>query len=132
MPFTYRVDPAHQIGLVAWRGRVSGEQIIEAMDALFGDPAWQPGFRHCWDGRAISELVLDLPETGAIVKHLREMAGQMGKGRAATVNPAEIHWLAARTLIVMSRLGLPEAKVCTTLNEAAAWLEVPVEVLMGT
>lgn len=129
MAFQLRLYPDRALAVVNWQGTVTGEEIEQAMQDLFEDDRWQPGFRHVWDGRGIHVLSLGLSDLRSVAQALRRLHPRMGDGRAASILPEDSHWAVGRLLVLYSRLTLPHVLVCRSAREAAEWLEIDTATL---
>lgn len=122
MPWSATVDPDLRVGMVRATGYVTGRDIFLANEALYSDPAWQPGFDELWDCSDISEFVVDLDELKDVAAMEVEGKDRVGNGRVALVMTREVVQMVGylyRRLVVESERPV---EVVQTLEAGAAWL----------
>ncbi|HYE57181.1 MAG TPA: hypothetical protein VD948_01700 [Rhodothermales bacterium] len=101
--------------------------VIDVAHALFQHEGWEPGFDAVWDGRKITQLLLDENDVDEIVAQSQALSGVMRGGRAAVVVPREVDWIMARLFLLRARHPDRERLTFHTLEEAMAWLDTPPE-----
>jgi chloramphenicol 3-O-phosphotransferase len=78
MTFSLVISEAHRLATGTLSGSVRGSDIAAAIQTLYDDPAWQPGFDTFWDCAGITELLFereDLPNIVALQHASSERAG---------------------------------------------------------
>lgn len=122
MPFDCRIEPERRLGWIVLTGTVDGEGFLEAMEALYRHPDWQPGFSALWDARRLGQLLLEPADMHRILAAMQALASQMGQGRAAFVVPREIDYTIARLFIYRGATGERERRTFGDVDEALRWL----------
>jgi hypothetical protein len=125
LPYSCTISPQQRRGIVRLTGTIQGTTFMEAMEALYRSPEWQPGFDALWDARGVTELLLDERDVKAIVALMLDLTARMGPGRAAFVIARELDWMIARLLIYRTRVPSRERRTFETMEEALAWLDAP-------
>ncbi len=113
------------IVLLGLSGRVTGEDIIATLDAMWRDPHCLTSFHQFWNGRDISELVVDWPDMMNIVKLARRRPPTTGPvGRVAIVAPRFIDYAFARAILAQTKRCQGEKDVFREKSDAIRWLEI--------
>lgn len=123
MTYVYQIYPEHRLAITLYHGAVNGEDVAHAMDAVFLDERWQPGYAAVWDIRTIEALIIVPEGVKAIAEKTKDLREQIGGGKAAIlVRRSMDHTIAA--LLTRRRLTGPEREVQTfrQAEEAEAWL----------
>lgn len=125
MAYAYDVLSAHQLGIVTFTGALVDGDIVRAMESLFLDDRWVPGYSAVWDLSNVQLLVLEPGDVTAIYQKVVELREQIDGGRSAIVARRELD----RSIAVMVSHQLkkrPErnTEVFRTLADAEHWLEV--------
>ncbi|MDZ4698161.1 MAG: hypothetical protein SH809_00530 [Rhodothermales bacterium] len=106
-------------------GLVSGEDIISTLDTIWRDPHCLTSYHQFWDGRDISELVVDWPDMMNLVKLARRRPPTTGLvGRVAVVAPRFIDYTFARAILAQTKRCHGEKEVFREMGEAVRWLEI--------
>ena len=127
MGYTVRIDPERRRGYVEIEGDVTKATVIDVARALFQHEGWVPGFDAVWDGRKITQLLLDEDDVAEIVAQSQALSERMGGGRAAVVVPREVDWIMARLFLLRAHHPDRQRRTFHTLEEAMAWLDMPAE-----
>lgn len=125
MPFAYRIDPDARLGAVAFYGDVTGADLVAAMEALFGDEAWEPGFSALWDGRGIERLTLGFTDYSSVLAAAVRLLGRIGGGTGVVLTSGFEEYASA--FQIRKHLGpVPgrQLRLAGGLREALALLEV--------
>ena len=122
MAFTLHIDRATRRALGVLSGSVTGHEFAEAMDALYHDPAWSPGFEVLWDFTAVRELLVDRQGVETIVAAARACRPRMGVGRTAIAIPNEMHQTIASLVVYKTRGEGRDRRIFDTRATADAWL----------
>jgi hypothetical protein len=123
MPYRWSVDPVARRGRALFDGSVAGADVAAALDAIYADPRWAPGFDALWDCSGVREVTILPQDVAAIAARVRALAGRMGPGRAAIVVPGDMNRLVALLILRLTRNPQRARRVFGALDEAAAWLD---------
>ena len=123
MPFRVEIDPERRRALVEIDGTVTAAVVMEAMEELFGNPQWQPGYDGLWDCSGIQQLVMDPADLGALVALATSLAPRIGTGRGAFVLTRDLDSMMAALVVYRSRPSDRDRRVFRTREEAVAWLD---------
>ncbi len=85
MAVTIEVDTKAGVVIARTSGRLSARDIIAALDAIFGDPEFQPGMSEVWDMRSGAIDALSQAEVQAIVAFVTARLESRGCGRLAII-----------------------------------------------
>lgn len=128
MPAVCTVLPPRRLGVVVLHGALDGPQFVAAMEALYEDPAWEPGFSALWDARRVRKLALDPEDVQALGRRIEALAERMGGGRAAFVVPDEFHRMIAVLIVRKAPRADRDRRMFEHLDDALAWLGVEAPV----
>ena len=123
MPHACQIDPARRLGTATLAGNVSAAEFARTMEALYGHPRWEPGFRALWDGTGITQLLIAPDDLPVIEASYRRVESSMGRGRAAFVVPYDVAEIIAHLLIHRLRNADRERRTFGDVDEALAWLD---------
>lgn len=123
--FRYRIYPEHRLGVVVWNEIVTGKDVAEAVQALFGSEEWEPGFAHLWDGRRMQHFELDLPGAFKVGAKLQKMNKRVGYGKAAIVVRRDFHVMGVQIIVALGNVEDREVQYFPILEQATSWLDVP-------
>lgn len=122
MPCLTTVDPDLRTGLVRGTGYVTGIDLLRANEALYSDPAWQPGFDEFWDCSGIAEFDVSPDEMKAIAAMEMGSQDRIGTGRVALVMTREVVQMVGHLYRrLVSEAGRP-VEVVRTREAGAEWL----------
>lgn len=124
MPHRIYIAPERELGIVKWDGPVNGGDLIWAIQELYGNPLWQPGFQACWDGTNLATLDLSFAEMQQVVEVAKVAVERVGDARTASVMSNELHLASMRMLTGLIRLKGLNVKFFRSLDKAAPWLGV--------
>jgi hypothetical protein len=125
MPFVYRIDPNARLAAIAFFGDVTGRDLVAALEALFGDEAWEPGFQAVWDGRGLQSIRLSYADYGAVMAASVRLLGRIGGGTGVILTSDPEEYEAA--FMVRKYLGpVPgkQVRLADNLPEALALLGI--------
>lgn len=105
--------------VIAVSGSLSGPSFIDLLETLLDNNVFLSSTKRVWDGREITEMVLDLREVEAVRKLMSERLARLG-GRAAVVMNNEFNAKTAH--LFTSYIDGNPVKVCTDLDEALTWM----------
>ena len=108
----------HGLGIGMLRGPVDIHDLTSAVDALYTASAWQPDFDACWDGRAVTALVLEPRDTAALLEVIRGLRAQIQRSRAAFVVPRPIDYVVAHMLVSKMRCSEQQHQTFRQLDPA--------------
>lgn len=122
MPYDVTIDTEHEIGIARLTGRVTGETIIDVINALYTADAWQPGYNAIWDGRDIDGLIVTMKEALDIVRQSRHLDAQAGEGCTAVVISRGMYFNFVRMIFVRVGNGVRKRRAFHSLDAAIAWI----------
>ena len=76
-PYIYDIDPEAGLALARAWGRVTGEQMVEMVETVHGDPRWRHDFDAVWDCSAVDAHAVAPTEVPQIVSAAVE--GETGR-----------------------------------------------------
>jgi hypothetical protein len=126
MPFTYRIDPSARLAAVAFFGEVTGRDLVEAIETLFSDEAWEPGFQAVWDGRGLHSIRVSYADYGAVLAAAVRVLPRIGGGTGVILTSDPEEYEAA--FMIRKFLGpVPgkQVRLADNLREALALLGIP-------
>lgn len=118
MPYDLHIDPAAGLTLVRFSGKLTGPEVMEAMEAVFTHPDWQPAFDVIWDGSRNRQLVLVPGELERFVALLDRHRSPPGAGRDVVVVVREVDYVVARLYEHLSRKYSQRLVLCHSLEQA--------------
>lgn len=125
MPFSSRVLPSLDLGVLSLSGLVTGPETVEAVRSLYLDDAWTPGGRVLWDGRTISSLDFSPHDANALREALFALRDRIGVTRVALLVSGFDAYLNGLLVAVQSRRSFErEIDVFGDVDAALAWLGI--------
>lgn len=128
MGYRWRVVKEEQLGYGRLEGVVTGQDVLAAADAFVNDPEWKPGDRLLWDNRHITKLAIKPKEAAEILRLAMSVGEYVGESKAAAVISSDLRMMGEH-LIQMSGMDEENVRLFGSIDEAAAWLGIPVEAL---
>lgn len=122
MPYEVATFPAHRLGVVRLFDTVTGDTLLQALEALYGSETWTPGYNTIWDGREITELMISPAEADIIVDQIRHLESRMGRGCTAIVVRNEMDFSLAHMLHLKADTERRQRSVFYSLEEALDWV----------
>ena len=123
MPFRYHIYPTHRTGAVAFAGGVTGVDMIAAMETLYSDSEWRPGFTSIWDLRSITSLSVSPDEVDAIADRAAELCEWAGHGKVAAITRREVDEMIVQLLAYRCRnTARSSVRFFNRLSEALIWV----------
>lgn len=105
MPCVYRIFPAAFLLTVSFQGTVSLKDILELMDAVEGDPGFEPGMAEFADLSGLERLRLNPTEIRGISDLTRSLYRRVGlPARSAYWAPNRFHMAASLYCSFFSRV----------------------------
>lgn len=128
MAYLYQILPTHRLAVTQFVGTVTGDTVIDAMEAVFGDERWQPRFSAVWDIQTIDAMIMLPDEVEAITSKAEELRPLVNGGKAVILARRQMD-RAIASLLTSRRRGDTERIVKTFADpkEGADWLELPVD-----
>lgn len=121
MSYSYQIASEHKLVYARIEGAVDGTECAAAVRQLFADDAWSPDYDVLWDGRLITQLVLDPDDFDTL---LHTVADRM-EGRDALVVERVVDIAAAELYAVLARRREAETRVFQSIKEALEYLGRP-------
>jgi hypothetical protein len=125
MPLHYVIDHARGLVTVTMSETVTGAQVGTAIEAIYGDPAWRPGYDVLWDGTGITQLLFEKSDLPTFVALQRDYAELAGHGRDVILVIRALDFVMAKTYALMMRSAPRPVYVFKSLTEAREILERP-------
>ena len=126
------VLPEHRTAHLGFSGRLVAEDFVAALEHLYEQPGWQPGFALVHSFEAVRSVVLDLPGLDDIIAFVEATEAQMGYGPVLLVT-RQIDLAPIFDLYVRKRTTGPRpVRRLRTLDEAEQHLGLPAGTLSGT
>jgi len=119
------IDPVARLGAVAFYGDVMGPELVAAIEALFGDEGWEPGFDALWDGRGVANLIVGPEDIDAVVAANDRLLDRIGEGHAVILTTGAEEYASA--FMIRRQLGPTTGKqirLADNLLEAMALLDI--------
>lgn len=113
----YTIEP--DILVIDLSGSITGGDLVDLLGVLVDNPLFRESTKRIWDGRGISELVLDLQDVTALRQEIDAYTASI-RGRAAIVVRREIDQMAAH--LYRAYLATRTFEVFTNMDEALAWI----------
>lgn len=111
------IDPLQRLALVEISGRVSGQDLLAANEALYEHGAWQMDFDECWDCRTISNFVVALEEVREVAEMETPTDGPGPTGRVVIIAPRDVVAAIGRLYGALLR-ATREVHVVNTVGDA--------------
>ena len=125
MAFHVHISPADALGVVTFLDAVTGADLAGALDALYADPRWRPGFDALWDFGRMSTLVLDPDDLKALVALDFAYEAVGGVGRDAIVVTTDLDRSLAALFEHLSKETPRPNRVFASVEAARTWLAAP-------
>jgi len=131
--FQYVIDTSAQCVLATWVGDVSAQSIAESQRKILADTQFLAGMHVLLDCRAAIFVEVDLFTLNTIVPLFREFDSQRHESRSAFVVSSSFDYGVIRQLGLLldakSAVEKIDRQPFYELEDACAWLGVPLEVL---
>lgn len=124
MPIERRVDVERRRVVAKVSGKVTLDEIIEAIDSSLQDPLFEPGFDVYSDHVGI-DRVISTPQARALAAHLKSRAAQVAGARWAVVTRTRASYGMIRMISAYAEQVPMEVRAFETHAEAEAWLATP-------
>jgi hypothetical protein len=121
--FSYVIDRAKHLATGTFSGSVTGAAIATAMQTVYVDAAWQPGFDTLWECTGITELLLGPDDLASLVALHRDFGEVAGTGLEIIVVSRSLDHLMAKIYAAMMRNQARRVRVCRSVAEAAEHLD---------
>lgn len=121
MPYSYQIAPEHKLVYARIEGAVHGTDCAAAVRQLFADETWSPEYDVLWDGRQITQLILEPKDFDTL---LHTIADRM-EGRDALVVERVVDIAAAELYAVLARRRNAETRVFQSIKDALDYLGRP-------
>lgn len=132
MACQYHVLPEYKLCIFIASGEVTATEGIITIKSMTHTETWQAGFSILWDARQITSLDVDLVGATELIKVGRDFLNHAQIIRSAVVLKRELDVQFVSFLSkAITIKGAPQRQVefFETLNQACAWLGVPVAVI---
>lgn len=131
--FQYAIDTSARCVLAAWVGDVNAQRLADSDRKILADPQFLAGMQFLIDFRAAIFVEADFSMLGRMVPLVRELDAERHNSRSAIVVGSRFDYGVVRQLCLLldspSAGGKIERQPFYELEDACAWLGVPVEVL---
>jgi hypothetical protein len=124
MSIAYRILPERALAVVWLAGDVTLLEILTSGAQMFGEPAWQPGFRILCDYRRASHVLGDHEQIRQLVAQDRDNDARLRGTLCAVVAEKDHVFGLARMWEMLSEGSAFEACTFRVYAEALAWLEL--------
>jgi hypothetical protein len=121
MAYRYDIDPSAALVLVSFTGSVSGDEVLQAMEHLFQDKAWDDGFDVIWEGTGIQELSM-LPRELEKILLLTKAERGWKRGRDVIVTRREIDRSITQLYVYRARQQHQNVSMADSVEVALAQL----------
>lgn len=132
MPYTYRIDADHKLGIVRLTGSVNADLLDQAADAAYGDAQWKPHFDAIWDLRPSAEVIISLDDIDRLLEQKFERDAELNlEGKVAILIDRDS--LVGVAHLYRHRASHPTREVQVFVREryAREWLGLPEEVRLS-
>ena len=117
MAFSLVISDANRLATGTLSGSVRGSDIAAAIQTIYDDPAWQPGFDTFWDCSGIKEL-FELDDLPNIVALQDASSGRAGTGVEIILVERLLDDAMASMYAVMMRTKVRAVHICRSVGEA--------------
>jgi hypothetical protein len=124
MPFPYTIDTERRFAHIKVSGSVRGAEVAETILALFADAQWHPGFNALWDGREITELILEPGDQNGFVDLMIKNASRAGTGIDVVLVVRALDVAMANLYSALAHRGPRQAQVFESEHQAMAALGI--------
>lgn len=122
MPYEVGVQTERRLGVVRCFGSVTGEMIVEALEALYTIDGWKAGYDTLWDVRKIESLTVTPSGASDVLDQIQRLRPRMGEGRVAIVAHRPVDYALAVMLCKKASSDGRERNVFYAMDEARDWL----------
>ena len=129
MPIRIRVDPAAGVRYAAIEGMIGDDELVDAYDAVFADPDFDPTLNDLVDARAVRRVDI----TPAGLRRVADLAQQFDRlslpTKVAVVAPDDVAYETARMYEALraAQHAPAEHRVFRDITEARQWLGLEPE-----
>ena len=125
MTFPYTIDVAHRVAIIRKVGRVDANRIRRTVEAVFTDPAWEPGFDTLWDDSATTELLLEREDLMALFELQKSLAHLSGPGRDVMASTRPVDRIMGQIYAIYAKEQHRTIVLCKSMREALGVLGLP-------
>ena len=122
MPYSYAIDITARLATVTLAGTVRGTDIASAMEAVFGDSSWEPGFDLLWQASGITELLFERDDLPGMITLQRRLAARAGGGREVILVSRSLDEDMAKMYALMMRGEGQTVSICRSMADAVRLL----------
>ena len=125
MPFPYVIDVPHRVAIIRKIGRVDANRIRRTVEAVFTDPAWEPGFDTIWDDSETTELLLEREDLMSLLELQKSLAHLSGPGRDIMASTRAVDRIMGQIYAVYAKEQHRTLILCKSMEEARGVLGLP-------
>ena len=118
MAFSLVISDANRLAAGTLSGSVRGSDIAAAIQTLYDDPAWQPGFDTFWDCSGITELLFEREDLPNIVALQHASSGRAGTGIEVILVERMLDDAMASMYAAVMRTKVRAVHICRSVGEA--------------
>jgi hypothetical protein len=125
MTHPHTIDPSRHAAMVTLSGTIRGSDLAAAMETVYNDPLWQPGFSLLWGGTTITELLFEKNDLPRLVDVNRRHAARAGIVREVIIVGRQLDRAMAEMYAMLMKHEGRTVHVCDSEAEAWTWLGHP-------
>jgi hypothetical protein len=127
MAFSLVISDANRLATGTLSGSVRGSDTAAAIQTLYNDRAWEPGFDTFWDCRGITELLFELKDLPNIVALQHASSGRAGTGIEIILVERMLDDGMASMYAAMMRAKVRTVHICRSVDEAERLLRRSIQ-----
>jgi hypothetical protein len=120
--YSYAIDITARLATVTLAETVRGADIAGAMEAVFGDSSWQPGFNVLWQASGITELLFERDDLPGMIALQRRFAARARGGREVILVSRTLDEDMAKMYALMMRNDGKQVSVCRSMADVVRLL----------
>lgn len=130
-PITHTIHEDLQLLVCTWNGAVTDAEMLAGYRRAYADRRWAPGFNEVTDLRRAELRAVTVDGLRAVhVLVAESMTGFTGAFRTAVLAPTDLTFGLSRMYELMSADSPESVRVCRDVDDAAAWVGIPAQVLL--
>jgi hypothetical protein len=122
VPYSYAIDITARLATVTLAETVRGADIASALETVFRDSSWQPGFDLLWQASGITELLFERDDLPGMIALQRRFAARAGGGREVILVSRSLDEDMAKMYALMLRNEGKKVSVCRSMADAVRLL----------
>lgn len=129
-PLSHTIHEDLRLLICTWSGVITDAEMLDGYRRAYADRRWTPGFNEVTDlRRADLSAVTSAGLRGVQALVSESTTGFTGAFRTAVLAPTDLTFGLSRMYELMAADSPESVRVCRDVDDAAAWVGIPVHVL---